>query len=187
MELDRTIAIAVIVCIILPVMYFLLVPEYRTFKKLQNEIAQKEAEYNAQFSYYAEVTQKYFELQGRKEDLKKIDDALPETPNLGKLVYYFQKAASENGMVLGNLSLSSSPSGGSSSGGIKQVIFALHLVGSYKSLGGLIASLERSSRIFEVTSISFGGAGTSQSSSDSNQFRSPETYTFTMQVRTNSY
>ena len=56
MQVDRPIAAAIILFIILLLVFFLVTPEYKTFKKLQSELGEKKAEFNAEFDYYAEIT-----------------------------------------------------------------------------------------------------------------------------------
>ena len=91
MQIDRPIATALILFIILLLVFFLVVPEYKTFGKLQEELGEKKAEFNAQFDYYNAIANTYQQLQGRKDDIKKIDDALPQDPALGRVIYFLQQ------------------------------------------------------------------------------------------------
>jgi len=177
MQIDRPIAIALILFIILLLVFFLVVPEYNTFGKLQTELGEKKAEFNAGFDYYAAITKTYFELQSRQDDVKKIDDALPQNPDFGGTIYFLQETAKENGLIVKDLFLSKSSSGivGSNiSGSIKDIVFSIDLLGNYASLENFIVSLEKSSRIFEITNISFSSA-------------SGPPYNFSLQIKTHSY
>lgn len=181
MTIDRPITIALILFIILLLVFFLVVPEYKIFGKLQTELGEKKAEFNAEFDYYAAITKTYFDLQSRQDVLKKIDDALPQDPTLGKTIYFLQETAKENGLIVKDLFLSKSSPGSPSglsksnvSGGVKDIVFSMDLLGGYPSLGGFMASLEKSSRIFEITSISFGSV-------------SGPPYSFSLQIKTYSY
>ena len=177
MQIDRPIAIALILFIILLVAFVLVMPEYKTFVKLQTELGTKKAEFNAEFDYYAAISKSYFDLQGRKDDVKKIDDALPENPDLGKIVYFLQEAGKESGLMVKDLFLSkssTSASGTKKNTIVKDLTFSMDLVGDYPSLGNFMASLEKSSRIFEITNISFSPG--------------PQPpYTFSLQIKTHSY
>ena len=177
MKIDRPIAIALILFIILLLMFFLVVPEYNTFVKLQTDLGEKKAEFNAEFDYYAAITKTYFDLQSHQDDIKKIDDALPQDPALGRLVYYLQNTAKQNGLIIKDLFLSQSaqaivPVKGASN--IKDIVFSMDLTGDYAALENLIISLEGSSRIFEVASISFGSSANPP-------------YNFSLQIKTHSY
>ncbi len=195
MQIDRPIAIAVILFVILLLSFFLVVPEYRTFKELQLELGKKKAEYNAEYEYYSEIIKSYNDMQTRKEDIEKINDALPVESNFGSLVYYFQGRASESGLTFKNLFLSksskaSSQSGadGSSKSKINDIVFSLNLLGSYSSLENFISSLEKSARLFEITSISFGSQSSSSfGSAQETQFQTQQTYNFNLEVLTHLY
>lgn len=190
MEIDRPITIAITVLVIIFLAFFLLVPEYNMFRQLQADLGIKKAEFNAEFDYYAAIAQTYFTLQTRQDDLKKIDDALPQDSSLGKLVYFLQGAAVENGMLVKDLFLSKSSIGISQSGtsdAIKDISFTMDVLGDYTSLGGFISSLEKSSRIFEVTNISFGSPTGPALESAQSQFQIQQTYSFSLQIKTHSY
>ena len=177
MKIDRPIATAIILFIILLLMFFLVVPEYKNFKKLQLELGEKKAEFNAKFNYYAEITRTYFDLKSHEEDIKKVDDALPDNPNFGDIVYFLQQTANENGLTVKNLFLSKSSSNKveTTTNAVKDIIFSIDILGSHASLEGFIVALEKSSRIFEVSNISFNSDSDLSSQS------------FSMQIVTHSY
>ena len=190
MKIDRPIAIAIIFFIILLLAFFFVVPEYKIFSRLQIELAEKKAEYNAEFDYYSAIAKTHSDLVAHAEDLEKIDDALPTDTSLGSAVYFLQQITKENGMLLKNLSLSKSSSGGSVQAGqqtIKDIVFSMDLLGDYSSLGRLIMSLENSSRIFEVTDISFGSSSQPLFGTDQPQFQMMQVYSFKLQVKTHTY
>ena len=94
MTIDRPIAIALTLFIILVLVFFLVVPEYNTFTTLQTQLGEKIAEFNAQHDYYAAIAKTYDDLQKHQDDIKKIDTALPalpQDPTLGKLIYFLKK------------------------------------------------------------------------------------------------
>jgi len=198
MKIDRPIAIALILFIILILVFFLVAPEYNTFKKLRLDLGEKKAQYNAEFDYYAEIIKKYHELKNREDDLKKINNALPENPDLGRVIYYFQKTAAENGMLIKDLFLSSTGVSSASgkiknTGNIRELIFSIDVLGSYSSLRKFLSSLEKSDRIFEVTNISFGTGALLEFSeyllpgSAPDQPQIEQIYNFSLQVKTHSY
>jgi Tfp pilus assembly protein PilO len=176
MQIDRPIAIALTLFIILLLVFFLVVPEYNTFQSLQTSLGEKKAEFNAEYDYYAAITKTYDDLQSHQDDLKKIDDALPQNPALGEIIYFLQQTAKENGLIAKDLFLSkSSPNTYETSANIiKDIVFSIDLIGDYPSLEGFMVSLEKSSHIFEITSISFDSS-----------LKPP--YTFSLQIKTHSY
>jgi len=180
MIIDRPITIALTLFIILLLVFFLVVPEYNTFGRLQTDLGEKTAEFNAEFDYYAAIAKTYSELQGHQDDIKKIDDALPtasQNPTLGNTIYFIQESAKENGLMIKDLFLSQSSSGNAGSNvssSVKDLIFSINLLGSYSSLENFISSLEKSSRIFEIINVSFGSMPGSQ-------------YNFSLQIKSHSY
>lgn len=180
MSIDKPIIIALTLFVILLMVIFLVMPEYKTFGKLQAELGEKSAEVRAQNEYYAAIARTYFDLQSRLEDIKKIDNALPKESAIGKVIYYLQKVAGESGLVIKGLFLSKSSSSDfnnaqtNSESSVNEVIFSMDLLGDYPSLGGFISALEESSRIFEITNITFGT-------------ESGAPYNFSLQIKTYSY
>jgi len=73
----------------------------------------------------------------------------------------------------------------------------LNLTGDYASLENFIIALEKSSRLFEVTNISFGAASNSATTAQTTQSQSKTqtpapapaqaAYSFTLQVKTHTY
>jgi len=202
MQIDRPISIAVILFATLLLAFFLVIPEYNNFKALQLDLGKKIAEYEAKFDYYTAISKTYNELQEHKEDIKKVDDALPENPAFGGVVYFLQQAAKDNGLIVKNLFLSKLSSNNNdqiasaesnNAKVVKDIIFSLDLLGNYPSLQNFIVSLEKSSRIFEVTNISFVSSSPSKpgsvakKSSQQAQLQTQQSVNFSIQIKTHSY
>lgn len=189
MEFDRPIAIAVIFFIILLLMFFLVIPEYNKFKELQIESAEKRAEFNAKYEYFSEITRVFDELKNYKDSINKIDSALPSAPDFGRLSYFFQKKAKEDGLIIKDLFLAKySPASPGSE--VKEIVFSLNISGSYSALKNFINSLEKSARLFEITSISFSSAQNTFLKTPIKtfaQFQIQQTYSFKMEVSAHSY
>ena len=186
MQIDRPITIALLIFIIILLVFFLVVPEYNTFKSLQTQLSEKTAEYNAQYDYYVAIDKTYQSLQSHQNDIQKIDDALPQGIVLGQVIFSLQEIAKDNGLMVKDLFLSQSSSSttgsdATSNSNIKEVVFSTDLLGSYASLESFLTALEKSSRIFEVTSISFGSIAAQNSKTD------PSLQNFSLQIKTYSY
>ena len=179
MKFSRPIFIVLIILATLFLVFFFVIPEYQVFSGLQTQLVEKTAQYNATNSYYNAITQTYTNLQAHQADLAKIDSALPANSDVGGLIYFLQGAATVNGLLTQNLFLStpavaSAPN--SSANTIKSIVFLMSASGDYASLQKFITTLEQSSRLFEITSISFGSATQSQKSTN-----------FSLQIVTHSY
>lgn len=186
MKIDRAIAIVLFLLAGLVLLFFWTMPVYREFKGVQLTLAQKKAEFNAQYEYYADINKRYLELRRRKDDLEKVDNALPQTPELGQLIYYFQKETKDAGLLMRNVVLAQA----SSKGGPKEVkdtIFSLDLFGDYRALRDFVKKLEKSDRIFEVTRVSFGSTGQQIGTAPRQSQSTLGLFSFNLEVKTHSY
>ncbi|MDO8486353.1 MAG: type 4a pilus biogenesis protein PilO [Candidatus Staskawiczbacteria bacterium] len=196
MTLDRPITIAFIIFIIILLMYFFVVPKYYEFRSLQIELGKAEAEYDGKFAYYSEVSKIFRELEDRKDSLDKIDNAIPPSPQLADLIYFFQQKGTESGLIVKNILLTKmSPVTSESS--IKEIVFSLEMLGNYESLKNFLFLIENSSRLFEVGSISFGLQSTGQLSGSQSKttvskqgapvVQPQQVYSFRLELKTHSY
>jgi len=195
MQIDRPIAIAVGIFLTIVLAFFLVSPQYDSFKSLRLKLGEKKAEFNAQTEYYAEITAQHAELDSRKEDIAKIDDALPTTSEFGNLVYYLQDQATANGLIVKNLFLSKTsavtasgaPATSKSASNMTQISFSLNMLGTYPALENYLSSLENSSRMFEIRNISFGSQTTTTNLRTDTQFQGQQTYNFSIGLITYTY
>jgi len=187
-KMNKPILTAVIIFSVVVLIYFLVSPKYNEFKNLQVRIGEKEAEYNGKYEYYAEVNKAYRELKKYNDGIKRIENAVPSESSFGSLVYFFQQKASENGLIAKKIFLAK-VSASDPQAGIKEIDFSLNLMGTYSSFKNFIASLERSARLFEADNISFyySFGASSLVSSEKAQPVSQPIYSFTLDVKTQSY
>lgn len=195
MKISRPILIALFIIATVILTYFFVMPSYKAFKKNQEELSYKKAEYVAKRDYYADITSLHFALQSRKNDIEKIDNALPVGSNFGQLIYYFQKQAADSGLIMKGLFISqSSLANVKKSGG--EISLSISLMGFYSALQNFLTNLESSSRLFEVTGISFGSSSASASASTSSskssslsdsQFEGDGPRSFSLEIKTHSY
>jgi len=183
MHIDKPIVIALTLFVILLLIFFLVSPEYQKFKTLQAELGIKKAEYNAEFDYYSAIAQSYNKLIAYSKDIKKIDSALPSSPSLGKLIYNLQDQTEKSGLILKSLFLTKGLNS-TTKEGVKEIAFSLNLIGNYSALENFISALEKSSKLFEITNISFGAGDMSSSEA---QFQTQSIYSFSMQISTHTY
>jgi len=196
MDFDRPIAIALILFTIVLLIFFLVVPKYNQFKVLQQTLGEKQAAYDAKFAYYSEIGTIYAKLVEKKEIVEKIDNAIPSEMSYGPLVYFFQKKALENGLIVKGLFLTkAAPINPDSE--LREIVFSMNLLGEYTALKSFMASLERSARLFDTNNISFGTmvapVTPASSSSSKTPAKSPvqiqiiQTYPFQLEIKTYSY
>src|SRR5437660_174941 len=99
MEINRPITTILILVISLILIFLFATPKYQKSSSLQDMLAQKEAEYNANTAYYAKISELIKSIESRKDTLEKINSALPSDVSLAPLVYFFQKKATEAGLT----------------------------------------------------------------------------------------
>ncbi len=186
MSIDRPLATAGMLFAGVLLMFFVVTPVYKQFNILQLNLAEKKAEFNAKYEYYADIAKKYDDLQGRKDEVAKVDDALPENADFGQLMYYLQQKANDSGLLLRNIVLSQSAKAGEQKQ-VKDISFSLQCFGNYAALKNFVTTLERSSRIFEVSSISFGSAAQQATPLTGAQLQSQNAFNFSLQIKTHSY
>lgn len=169
--MDRKIITFVFVFLAIAAGFFLLWPQYQILSAKKTEIAQKESTLKS----YKDATKEYEALQQEldkyKEEISKIDIALPLDFDLPSLMDYLQKISLENGLNFSNFSLSSQSSGAGGSDAkeseksdIKESHLSLSLSGSYDALKSILSVLEKSSRLIDVENISFSSPGGGKSS-----------------------
>jgi Tfp pilus assembly protein PilO len=188
MQIDRPIAIALILLVVILLVYFLVYPEYQKFNSLRLKLGQKIAEFNAQYEYYAAITATHDDIVRHANEIKKIDTALPTDPPLGKLIYFIQKKVMENGLILNSMFLSKT--GGtrlSENLSVNDMVVSISIKGDYPALESFMRSLEDSDRLFEITTITFGAGSAPSVSQGQTQFQAQQTFSFGMEVRTHSY
>lgn len=198
MKVDRPIAIAIIIFIIILLMYFLVVPKYYEFRDFQGKLSQAEAEYNGKFAYYSEVSKIFRQLEDHKESLEKINNAIPPKPQLADLVYYFQQTGTDSGMIVKGITLSkispvtsesSASKSSASAGSVNEIVFSVNVMGSYQSFKNFLYSLENSSRLFEVGNLGFGSSVSNKSaqSESTDQIPIQQAFSFQLEIKTHSY
>ena len=136
------------------VIIYLIIPEYKSFlvstqqvKNLEKDIKDKKDFYEALFTVQSS-------LHDYKPVLDRITSALPPEIFVPDLLAYFQKATSDNGLLLGSVEII--PGGAlMAESKIKSASISLAASGPVTSLLGFLTALEKSSRVFEVKQLSF--------------------------------
>jgi len=152
MEIDRPIAIAVTLFIILLVFFYLFLPQYREVEDLQAEIMSGRAELADRENYFESIVDNYRKLIENEENLMKINTAVLPDPSIPSLVYFLEEKSNENGLILRELNLGQIDYTGEE---VKSAKFSFLLTGSYSGFRPFLQSLETSSRLIDIEKISF--------------------------------
>ncbi|MFH1401514.1 MAG: type 4a pilus biogenesis protein PilO [Parcubacteria group bacterium] len=155
--------------------YFMVLPKYESLKLKISEKGTKEANLKNKSDYYKKISEISNELKKYPEELAKIDFALPREISLPAMYGFFQKKASESGLVLKDEKFNSSLIQKEDLTK-EEYNFTLELSGSYPAFKNFLAILEKSAKIVEVEKISFSSPEKGES-----------TFSFDMSVKFYSY
>jgi Tfp pilus assembly protein PilO len=135
-------------------------PKYQLLKSKTAEVEAKKVNLENTNNYYKRVTALSEQLKTYKEELAKIDSAIPSEVSLPQLYDFFINRASESGLVLKNES-ASGLTVSKTMPGLKELRFGLELTGSYENFKNFLKVLEKSARMIEIEKISFSSSGKS--------------------------
>lgn len=128
-------------------------PEYREYKKLKLESAQKEIEYSYHQEYFIELADIDSKLKERKSSIEKVKHAFPDDFSIPAFCANMQKMSSKNGMILENLT------GGvvskKAKDRIKKRQFNIGISGTFANFYNFLSDIENSAKLIEVEKISF--------------------------------
>jgi Tfp pilus assembly protein PilO len=135
------------------VIFVFLLPRHRVLTSLNKNILEKEIELRSQEQYVKELKEVANTLKENKDVLSKIESALPKDHSLPELLNFFQKAASQAGIILGKIN----PHSGTpeKDTNIMTTQVDLNLDGNYSDFKDFLRILEKSARLIEVNNIHF--------------------------------
>jgi len=131
----------------------LVLPRYRDWDSLNQEIFKREIELRSQENYFQEIQRISGKLKENQDSLSKIESALPEDSFLPQVLNFFQKAASQSGTSLKHIvpvfvALERGQN-------IRTTKVNLVLGGDYYSFKDFLSLVEKSARLIEVENIYF--------------------------------
>jgi Tfp pilus assembly protein PilO len=150
--MSRYIIITICFLLTLVVGFFALYPKYQELTLLNNQISGKKEELQFREEYLNELSKASDKLGTYENTLKIISATLPSGSSLPLLFDFFQKAGSQSGLILKDVSAVE----GSSLGNAKVINISLQATGSYSSFKDFIVILEKSARLINIDSFSFG-------------------------------
>ena len=172
--MNKLLIIAICLVASLVVGTFVIWPNYKSLVSAQEQARYVQADLENRKAYYQEIAKISEEFNKYPDEISKINSALPSEVAMPTVFDFFQKRASEAGVILSQESIGSiaakkdDPS-------IKQYDFSLGLAGSYENFKNFLSILEKSARIIEVENISFSSPAKN------------DPYSFNLMVRFYSY
>ncbi len=191
MEINKSITAIIILTINLILIFLFVIPKYQESIDLQINLLKKQVEYDSQSDYYIKLLGIIKSIEGRKDVLEKVDNALPSNFSLASVFYFFQKKSIENQLIIKSITFSGGSLGDSRVQAeglmIKSISFTINLSGSYQGLKNFLSSLDRSDRLFQVENISFVSSKPLLNPELSNLPDQLQAYDFKLEVKTNTY
>ena len=134
--------------------FFYAWPQYHRVIGLTADLQERKIELELKKDYFTSVEKAAQELEQYKEEVVKIDSAIPTKSSLPSLFNFVGTTASQNGLILAKIGkFSVSPS--REREGIKDIFLEVTLAGSYSSFKNFLAALEKTSRIIKAENIIF--------------------------------
>ncbi len=149
-------------------------PRFQDLKTLNKEIDGLKTELESKKDYFSNLGEIKTRFKEYELELSKIDSALPDDPSLASLFNFLQKACSQSGLVLKNISpFTSSPVAEYPQ--LQETQATLQVTGAYAAFKNFLSVLEKSARLIETENI---------------YFSSPETggiFNFNLKLKVTSY
>lgn len=151
------------------ILFFFIYPKFQNLKFLEKEIYQKSFEVQNFHEYSKKLKEISNQLNERKEDLSKIDSALPSELSLPELFHFLRNSAFQSGLsfsrivsVYSGSNKENPPTGEMSSftkenksNTLKETKIHFILTGNYQAFKNFLSTIEKSARLIEVEQISF--------------------------------
>ena len=167
----------ILLIVLVVIIMFLDLPAYNKVGFLKNEIEKYEQFLEEKKELLVKVGQLKEIYESREEEINKVYYVLPPSADIPNLIVQFEALASENGLILGNLSFSQVETakktgkvtwGGEAEettavevealGTYQNLEVSLSLTGSYQSFKSFLKALEHNIRLMDIKSISFSSA-----------------------------
>lgn len=168
-------------------MIIFLVPTYQKSNLLEEDLIQKQAEYDGQPTYYSGLIKTVSNVESKQDSLGKINSALPPNYSIAPIIYFLHSIAAENSLDIKSIIFSGpfiKNYGQAQGSNVKDVNFTIDLSGSYQGIKKFLVSVDKSSRLFEVNTISFALLKPQDSSGSLEELK---THNFKLEIKTHTY
>jgi len=149
--------------------YFFWWPKYQEFNRQNTVLEQETKALEQKNNYYSKLKEISNKLAAYKDEINKIDSALPAETSLPVLFDFIKKTSMENGLVLNSISPSGAGNSSSkydksnvntetsakSTAGVEKISLSISLSGTYPALKNFLSAIYKNARLIEVNSISF--------------------------------
>ena len=138
----------------LAVIFWILLPIYNDIKLTIDLKKQSENSLNDRIKLSSNLEALIGQYNQRSDDVSTFNKIIPEGQNIPELLVNLEALASENGLIFSGVDFTTKDL---KALGVKTLIMAVRVKGSYISFKNYLSAMEKSLRIFDVMSISFSG------------------------------
>ncbi len=128
--------------------------KYQDFQIYRSELLQKKAELESRQEYFKNLDYLQAELKKYEPELVKVNSSLPPIPSAPALLDFFQKTASQNGLVFKRIEFNQTSLVSERPYILKKEI-AIIVDSPYFAFRKFILDIEKSSRLIQIESLSF--------------------------------
>ncbi|HHE76823.1 MAG TPA: hypothetical protein ENL27_02485 [Candidatus Parcubacteria bacterium] len=166
-------------------------PKYEKFKEDGKILEQLAESLEKKENYYSRLEEISRELDGHKDQIEKINSALPESVSLPVLFDYIEGLSLNNGLFLNDISSSVAGNAGRAGeredGENNSIAISISLTGGYSSFKDFLSAVYNSSRLIDVKSISFSSSGQRQAPGTASMGSAPNSGEFDFDVSLETY
>ncbi len=128
--------------------------KYQDYQIYRSELLQRQAELTSRQEYFKNLDYLQAELKKYEPELVKINSSLPSDPSAPALLDFFQKTASQNGLVFKSIEFNQTSLVSERPYLLKKEI-AIIVDSPYSAFRKFILDIEKSSRLIQLESLSF--------------------------------
>ena len=137
---------------------FLWWPKYENFKEFSFELENKNVALKQKEKHFSQLNDISKKLEEHREQLAKIDSALPQEISKPELFNLIQEESSKNGLIFKKIGSGDISSSQAKEEGIKEISFSFSVSGSYQAFKNFLSSLYQNSKVITVKSINFSSS-----------------------------
>lgn len=153
MEINKPVASIIVLAVSLVLLFLFILPQYQSSQNVDAALLQAKAQAQGINVYAKNIAALAEGLAARKEVTNTIATAAAADGSIAPLTYFFQKTAQDNGLVVTSIGFSQ-PVADTLSDSTANVLLAIHVSGSYQGLKSFIETVEHSSRLFNIATLS---------------------------------
>lgn len=149
----------------LAIIFLVLLPIYNDIKSNIDLREQNKSNLSDRIKLTSSLESLVKQYNQRLNDVNSFSRVIPENQNIPEILVNLEALASENGLVFSSVDFTPKDL---KVAGVKTLIMAVRVKGSYPAFKNYLGAIEKSLRIFDVMSLSFSGVSRGASNTNAN-------------------